>query len=87
MKVIIHDLGKQYDELLKNKCNCLISADGNYAPCQGCFNCWTKHPAKCFMCDSLQVICRTVGRADELIIISENYYGSYSPKENKIRCP
>ena len=79
MKVILHDLGPEYDEILKTKCDKVINADGKYAPCQGCFGCWTKHPAECHMKDSLQKVCRIIGRADELIIISENYYGAYSP--------
>ena len=79
MKVIIHDLGVEYDEVLQRKCDVLINADGKYAPCQGCFGCWTKHPAECHMKDSLQTVCRVIGRADELIIISENCYGAYSP--------
>lgn len=79
MKVIIHDLGTEYDELLQKKCDVVVNADGKYAPCQGCFGCWTKHPAECKLKDSLQEVCRTVGKADELIIISENCYGAYSP--------
>ena len=79
MKVIIHDLGEEYNEILQRKCDVLIHADGKYAPCQGCFGCWTKHPAQCYMKDSLQTVCRTIGKADELIIVSENYYGGYSP--------
>lgn len=79
MKVIIHDLGDEYDKLLNTKCDTAIHADGKYAPCQGCFGCWTKHPAECFMKDSLQEVCRIIGKADELIIISENCYGAYSP--------
>lgn len=31
------------------------------------------------MKDSLHQVCRVIGKADELIIISENYYGAYSP--------
>ena len=79
MKVIVHDLGTEYDEMLQKKCDVVICADGKYAPCQGCFGCWTKHPAECRLKDSLDTVCRVIGRADELIIISENYYGSYSP--------
>jgi len=79
MKVILHDLGEEYNEILQKKCDIVVHADGKYAPCQGCFGCWTKHPAQCYMKDSLQKVCRVVGKADELIIISENYYGSYSP--------
>lgn len=79
MKTILHDLGESYDLLFRNKCENVIHADGKYAPCQGCFGCWTKHPAQCYMKDALQTVCRTIGKADELIIITENHYGSYSP--------
>ena len=79
MKVIVHDLGTEYDKMLQKKCDVVVHADGKYAPCQGCFGCWTKHPAECRMKDRLQKVCRVIGKADELIIISENCYGSYSP--------
>lgn len=84
MKVIIHDLEVKYNEMLQKKCDVVIQADGKYAPCQGCFGCWTKHPAECYMKDSLHQVCRTIGKADELIIISENCYGTYSPKIKNI---
>ena len=84
MKVIIHDLGAEYSALLQEKCDTIICADGKYAPCQGCFGCWTKHPAQCYMKDSLNEVCRTVGKADELVIISENCYGGYSPAVKNI---
>ena len=78
MKVIIHDLDSQFDEMIRSKCDRVIPADGKYAPCQGCFGCWTRHPAECKMKDSLQQVCRIIGRADELVIISKNLYGGYS---------
>lgn len=78
MKVILHDLDTQCDAVLRKKCDEIICADGKYAPCQGGFGCWTKHPAECFMNDSLKHVCRVIGRADELIIITENHYGTYS---------
>lgn len=84
MKVIIYDLDMQYDAALRKKCDNLIHADGKYAPCQGCFGCWTKHPAECFMKDSLKQACRVIGRADEFIIITENLYGTYSPNIKNI---
>lgn len=79
MKVIIHDLGAEYDALLKAKFDETIDANGKYAPCQGCFQCWTKTPATCKMGDSLQLACRTLGKAEELIIVTENCYGTYNP--------
>ena len=72
MKAIIHDLGENYDELFRKKCENTICANGKYAPCQGCFGCWTKHPAQCYMKDALQMVCRAIGKADELVIITEN---------------
>ncbi|MCM1180909.1 MAG: NAD(P)H-dependent oxidoreductase [Clostridium sp.] len=79
MKVILHDLDTQYHEILNGKCDEIIYADGKYAPCQGCFGCWTKHPAECFMKDRLQQSSRVIGQADEFVIITENLYGTYSP--------
>lgn len=79
MKVILHDLDIQYHEILSGKSDAIIYADGKYAPCQGCFGCWTKHPAECYMKDSLKQSARVIGQADELVIITENLYGTYSP--------
>ena len=78
MKVIIHDLDRPYDGMMEAKCDRMIAADGKYAPCQGCFGCWTKHPAECKMKDRLQQICRVIGQSDELVIITKNLYGGYS---------
>lgn len=79
MKIIVHDLGKEYHEKLQKKADKVIWADGKYAPCKGCFHCWTKTPASCEMKDSLHEICRVLGEADELVLITENCYGGYSP--------
>ena len=78
MKVIIHDLGPGYEAMIESKFDRAIAADGKYAPCQGCFGCWTKHPAECFMKDDLKQVCRIIGRADELVIVTRNLYGEYS---------
>ena len=79
MKVIIHDLGSPYDAVIEAGCDRVIAADGKYAACQGCFGCWTKHPAECFMKDKLRQTCRIIGRSDELVIVTKNLYGEYSP--------
>ena len=78
MKVILHDLDRPCGGPMAAKCDRMIAADGKYAPCQGCFGCWTKHPAECFMKDRLRQVCRVVGQADELVIITKNLYGGYS---------
>ena len=78
MKVILHDLDQQYEKMFSGRYDRVIPADGKYAPCQGCFGCWTKHPAECFMKDRLQQVCRIIGQADELTIVTKNLYGEYS---------
>lgn len=78
MKVILHDLGPAYEALIQSKCDRSLAADGKYAPCQGCFGCWTRHPAACFMKDKLQEACRILGQADEVTVVTKNLYGGYS---------
>ena len=78
MKVIIHDLDPEHENIIGQNDGHVIAADGKYAPCQGCFGCWTKHPAECFMKDKLKQVCRIIGQADELVIVTKNLYGSYS---------
>ena len=78
MKTIIHDLGKEENTRLLAAADQVVCADGRYAPCQGCFKCWTKHPAACEMKDALHHACRVLGNTDDLILITENLYGGYS---------
>lgn len=79
MRVILHDLvDQEFDKLIEARCDHALVADGKYASCQGCFGCWTKHPAECFMKDKLQQVCRIIGQADEVVIITKNLYGEYS---------
>ena len=78
MKTVVHDLGKEQNEKLLAAADRVVFADGRYAPCQGCFKCWTKHPAACEMKDALHQACRVLGTSDDLTIITENCYGGYS---------
>ncbi|MCR4740846.1 MAG: NAD(P)H-dependent oxidoreductase [Lachnospiraceae bacterium] len=78
MNLLIYDRDITISDSIKEKYDREIHADGRYAPCQGCFKCWTKNPATCVMTDSLQEICRILGQADDLVIVTENWYGSYS---------
>lgn len=78
MKTIVHDLGYEQNDRLLASADRVVCADGRYAPCQGCFKCWTKHPAACALKDALQQSCRVLGTTDDLVIITENLYGGYS---------
>lgn len=79
MKTIIHDFGKEHSERLLAAADRVVCADGRYAPCRGCFKCWTKHPAACEMKDALYRVCRVLGESDDLTVITENLYGGCSP--------
>ncbi len=77
MKLLIHDfVGPCPTSFDADK---VIPADGKYAPCKGCFHCWTKHAARCDYKDALEEIARILGGADTLLIATKNCYGSYSP--------
>ena len=78
MTILIHDQNITLSDSIKEKYDRVICADGKYAPCQGCFKCWTKNPAACVMTDSLHEMCRILGQADDLVIVTENWYGGYS---------
>ena len=82
--IMIHDLDESFNEQLKMVYKNVIRADGKYAPCQGCFECWTKNPATCSLKDSLHETCRKVGQADDIVIITENWYGGYSARIKNI---
>ena len=79
MNILIHDKGEDFDAGTIGAFDRVIRADGRYAPCQGCFHCWTKHPAACGLKDSLHEMCRVIGQAEDLTIVTENWYGGYSP--------
>lgn len=84
MNVLIHDRDITLSDRVKEKYDRVIYADGKYAPCRGCFKCWTKTPATCVLKDSLHEMCRVMGLADELVIVTENWYGGYSPAVKNI---
>lgn len=79
MRLLIHDRDDGFGERMKDRFDRVVHADGKYAPCQGCFHCWTKTPATCELKDSLHEACRVLGQADDLVIVTENWYGGYSP--------
>ncbi len=84
MRIIIHDRDEEFHKRVSAEYPDVIRADGKYAPCQGCFECWTKHPANCGMKDSLHQVCRVIGQARDLVMITENCYGGYSPAVKNI---
>ncbi|MEQ8197814.1 MAG: flavodoxin family protein [Clostridiaceae bacterium] len=81
MKLIIHDLSKEQAEriLPKDKNICVISDNGKIHHCMGCFGCWIKTPAECAIKDDYSNTGELLSKCDELIIISQCFYGGFSP--------
>lgn len=80
MKLLIHDLPNEVFSALNIPMDdiAIIAANGKFAHCQGCFGCWLKTPGHCFIKDEIQHIGALFGTSEEVIIISENWYGGYS---------
>ena len=72
MKTIIHDFNKETFSAfeLPDENVVVFTADGQYAPCSGCFACWLKNTGFCVMDDSLKHAGALIGQSDPLIINS-----------------
>ena len=83
MRLIIHDLGKDKEEILSpilSEDTQIIANNGKIKPCIGCFGCWTKMPGECVIKnDGYNHIGKMFGHASEIWVISECVYGSFSP--------
>ncbi len=84
MKVIIYDMSQQLEEVIRAKYviedeeAVLIGDDGSIKNCIGCFNCWIKTPGQCVLADKYNMMGEKLGHANELIILSECVYGTFS---------
>ncbi|MCL2590318.1 MAG: flavodoxin family protein [Betaproteobacteria bacterium] len=82
MILLIHDLkGLDEDIVLKNTQGelTIVSDNGKIRPCICCFDCWIKTPGQCIAHDHYNHMGKLFSKAEELIIISRCFYGSYSP--------
>ncbi|MEN6621686.1 MAG: flavodoxin family protein [Smithella sp.] len=82
MKLLIHDLEEEEFRLLfPNNTNNLkiISDDHSIKNCVGCFSCWVKTPGTCVIRDNYADMGELLSKSAELIIISECFYGGFSP--------
>ncbi|MDL2215491.1 flavodoxin family protein [Ruminococcaceae bacterium OttesenSCG-928-N02] len=83
--VIIHDLqGDALRLLPRGTSFSVIDANEQAAYCIGCFGCWLKTPGVCILKDGLQHAGATLPQSDEIIIVSQNCYGGYSPSVKKV---
>jgi len=81
MTLLIHDLEKSNEFLLKNNGDdiTVISDDGKINPCICCFGCWIKTPGQCVIKDGYENLGLLLSKCSQMIIISKCFYGSYSP--------
>ncbi|MCG7376115.1 flavodoxin family protein [Paenibacillus sp. ACRSA] len=83
MKMLIHDLPEQQLSQIYNPTDALkldvVTNNGSIRKCVGCFGCWTRTPGVCIIRDEYQHMGERLSKIDELIIVSECMYGSYSP--------
>ena len=82
MKLLIHDLSeKEAKKILPNipKDMVVFSPKQNIHPCIGCFSCWFVTPGYCIIKDDHYNLGEVLSKVEEVIIISECVFGSYSP--------
>ena len=81
MTLIIHDM----DNVVFNKTsfakleNTKVIKVENIKPCLGCFNCWLKTPGICSLNDDYIINGYMLNKYSNIIVISKNYYGMFSP--------
>jgi len=82
MIILIHDRKEKINEsIIKNSGSetMIISDDKNIKPCVCCFGCWIKTPGICVINDGYENLGALLSKCNKLIIISECFYGGYSP--------
>lgn len=87
MKIVIQDLNE--NDFLKIKALFsdeykIVNACDKALFCQGCFGCWFRNPGCCRYKDTLKDIGSQLSSAEQIIIISRNCYGGYSPEVKRI---
>lgn len=82
MKLIIHDLEEEkFKELWPDtqEDEKIVFDKGTIHHCIGCFGCWIKTPCTCVIHDQYEDMGEYLSKCDEVIIISECFYGGFSP--------
>ena len=82
MNVIIHDREEFAAEKIfkdNTKETKIIPYSDKIKPCLCCFACWIKTPGQCIIKDGYDNMGEILSKCDQLIIISKNYYGGFSP--------
>ncbi|WP_101697951.1 flavodoxin family protein [Clostridium minihomine] len=81
MKLYIHDLSEKdfNDVIQRQKDDIVISETNKLHSCLGCYDCWLKTPTKCAIKDDYSNLGKVFANCDDIIMISNCYYGGFSP--------
>lgn len=82
MRLLIHDLAQEELDKIRPGLGGdtkIITNNGKIRHCVGCFGCWVKTPGACVIRDEYGDMGADLGHSSELIIISQCFYGGYSP--------
>ena len=84
--LIIHDLDTEQAQYLFGDLNHveILSSHRKIVPCVGCYCCWVKTPGSCIYHDGIETIGRKKATYNNLIIVSQIFYGGYSPSVKNI---
>jgi len=83
VRLLIHDLDEKDERQLKYavpESVILFSAKPRVKPCVGCFGCWIKTPGRCVIKDRCWDSPAMMAAGRELILVSRNVYGGFSPE-------
>ena len=85
-KFILHDLDIETSKKIFNDVSNaeIYDSEKKILKCCGCFGCWLKTPSFCVFPDSVQAIGKKIACSNELIIISKNLYGGFTPQIKKV---
>lgn len=82
MKLLIHDLDQEgFAKIMPESSGDtkIIANNEKIKHCIGCFGCWIKTPGACVIRDEYGDMGADLGHSSELIIVSQCFYGGYSP--------
>lgn len=79
MILIIHDLEEEQFNKLNINGDVVISPQNKISKCMGCFDCWIKNDGVCRINDAINNMKDLFKNADQVIVISKNTYGMFSP--------
>ena len=82
MNILIHDRKEiNKEKILKDNTEetVFISDNGKIHPCISCFCCWIKTPGQWAIKDGYENTGALYSKCNQLIIISQCFYGGYSP--------